>query len=49
VFIVAGVMFIAFNFLLSRLSRRLELRERRITGIEVETVTGVEEQVAAVP
>lgn len=46
VFIVAGVMFIAFNFLLSRLSRRLELRERRITGIKVEPVTGLEEQVA---
>jgi ABC-type amino acid transport system permease subunit len=46
VFMVAGAMFIAFNFLLSRLSRRLELRERRITGIKVEPVTGLEEQVA---
>jgi His/Glu/Gln/Arg/opine family amino acid ABC transporter permease subunit len=46
VFMVAGVMFIAFNFLLSRLSRRLELRERRITGVKVEAVTGLEEQVA---
>ena len=47
VFIVAGAMFAIFNFTLSRLSRRLELRERRITGIEVESVTGVEDQVGA--
>jgi His/Glu/Gln/Arg/opine family amino acid ABC transporter permease subunit len=46
VFILAGAMFVAFNFTLSRLSRRLELKERRITGIEVESVTGVEDHVA---
>ena len=49
VFIVAGAMFVAFNFTLSRLSRRLELRERRITGIEVEAVTGVEEHAVTPP
>ncbi len=32
VFIVVGAMFITFNLLLSRLSRRLEIRERRATG-----------------
>ena len=47
VFIVAGALFAIFNFTLSRLSRRLELRERRITGIEVESVTGLEDQVGA--
>ena len=46
VFILAGALFVAFNFTLSRLSRRLELKERRLTGIKVEPVTGVEEHVA---
>jgi ABC-type amino acid transport system permease subunit len=46
VFILAGAMFVVFNFTLSRLSRRLELRERRITGVEVEAVTGLEDHVA---
>jgi His/Glu/Gln/Arg/opine family amino acid ABC transporter permease subunit len=46
VMIVVGVMFMAFNLLLSRLSRRLEIRERKRTGTEVETVTGLEDQVA---
>jgi His/Glu/Gln/Arg/opine family amino acid ABC transporter permease subunit len=47
VFIVVGVMFIIVNFGLSRLSKRLEIRERQRTGIEVERVTGLEDQVAA--
>jgi ABC-type amino acid transport system permease subunit len=47
VFIVVGAMFIAVNFALSRVSKRLEIRERRRTGIEVERVTGLEDQVAA--
>jgi hypothetical protein len=47
VFLVVGAMFIAVNLLLSRLSRRLEIRERRRTGITVEQVTGLEDQVAA--
>ena len=45
VFIVVGAMFVVFNLLLSLLSRRLEVRERTRTG-EVETVTGLEDQVA---
>jgi hypothetical protein len=40
-------MFILVNLLLSRLSRRLEIRQRERTGTEVETVTGLEDQVAA--
>jgi His/Glu/Gln/Arg/opine family amino acid ABC transporter permease subunit len=47
VFIVVGAMFIAVNFALSRVSKRLEIRERTRTGIEVERVTGLEDQVAA--
>jgi putative glutamine transport system permease protein len=46
VMIVVAVMFMAFNLLLSRLSRRLEIRERKRTGTRVETVTGLEDQVA---
>jgi His/Glu/Gln/Arg/opine family amino acid ABC transporter permease subunit len=46
VMIVVAAMFMAFNLLLSRLSRRLEIRERRRTGTKVETVTGLEDQVA---
>ena len=47
VFLVVGAMFILVNLLLSRLSRRLEIRQRERTGTEVETVTGLEDQVAA--
>lgn len=47
VFIVIGLMFIAVNLLLSRLSRRLEIHERKRTAIKVGRVTGVEDQVAA--
>jgi glutamate transport system permease protein len=46
VFIVVGLMFIVVNLLLSRLSRRLEIRERQRTGTAVETVTGLEDQIA---
>jgi len=46
VFIVIGLMFIAVNFSLSRLSRRLEIRERERTGTTVKPVEGVEDQVA---
>ncbi|MGH2778839.1 MAG: amino acid ABC transporter permease [Actinomycetota bacterium] len=45
VFIVVGAMFVVFNLSLSLLSRRLEVRERKRFG-EVETVTGLEDQVA---
>jgi His/Glu/Gln/Arg/opine family amino acid ABC transporter permease subunit len=47
VFIVIGLMFIAVNLLLSRLSRRLEIRERKRTAVVARRVTGVEDQVAA--
>jgi His/Glu/Gln/Arg/opine family amino acid ABC transporter permease subunit len=45
VFIVVGAMFVVFNLTLSLLSRRLEVRERKRVG-EVETVTGLEDQIA---
>ena len=47
VFLVIGLMFVIVNFGLSRLSRRLEIRQRERTGTEVEAVTGLEDQVAA--
>jgi aspartate/glutamate/glutamine transport system permease protein len=47
VFIFIGLLFIAVNLLLSRLSRRLELRERQRTGTTLRRVTGLEDQVAA--
>ena len=46
VFLTVGLMFVAVNLTLSRLSRRLELRERRRTGVEVEEVKGLEDQLA---
>ena len=46
VFLVVGAMFIVVNLSLSRLSRRLEIRQRQRTGTEVQTVTGLEDQVA---
>ena len=39
-------MFVIFNLALSRLSRRLEIRERARTGTTTETVTGLEDQIA---
>jgi len=49
VFILVGLLFIAVNLLLSRLSRRLEIRERRRTGTTIQRVSGLEDQVAAEP
>jgi His/Glu/Gln/Arg/opine family amino acid ABC transporter permease subunit len=46
VFIGVGLLFIVVNFALSRLSRRLEIRQRERIGTEVESVTGLEDQVA---
>ena len=43
----SGLMFIAVNLLLSRVSRRLEIRERKRTAIKAPRVMGVEDQVAA--
>jgi aspartate/glutamate/glutamine transport system permease protein len=48
VFITVGLMFVIFNFLLSRLSKTLEIRERKRTGVTVERASGLEDQVAAV-
>ncbi|MBW3594221.1 MAG: amino acid ABC transporter permease [Actinobacteria bacterium] len=47
VFLVVGAMFIVVNLTLSRVSRRLEIRQRERTGTEVQAVTGLEDQVAA--
>lgn len=47
VFLVIGALFIAVNYALSRLSRRLEIRERERTGTKIERVSGLEDQVAA--
>ena len=44
VFLVTGLLFVAVNFALSRLSRRLEVRERERSGIAVERSTGIEDQ-----
>lgn len=46
VYLTVGVLFIIVNLTLSRLSRRLELKQRRETGVTIEPVTGVEDQVA---
>jgi His/Glu/Gln/Arg/opine family amino acid ABC transporter permease subunit len=45
VFLVIGVLFVAVNFTLSRLSRRLEVRERRRSGAKAAPVSGLEDQV----
>jgi His/Glu/Gln/Arg/opine family amino acid ABC transporter permease subunit len=47
VFLVIGALFITVNFALSRLSKRLELKQRERTGVVVERATGLEDQVAA--
>jgi putative glutamine transport system permease protein len=49
VFIFIGFLFVIVNYALSRLSRRLELRERKITGTKLKRVGGLEDQVAADP
>ena len=49
VFVFIGLLFIVTNLLLSRLSRRLEIRERERTGTTVEPVSGIEDQVATAP
>ena len=47
VFIMIGAFFVVVNLSLSRLSRRLEIRERRRTGTTLKRVKGLEDQVAA--
>jgi His/Glu/Gln/Arg/opine family amino acid ABC transporter permease subunit len=49
VFIFIGLLFIAVNLALSRLSRRLELRERERSGTTMGQVSGAEDLVAAEP
>ena len=39
VFIFVGFLFVIVNYALSRLSRRLELRERKLTGTKMKRVT----------
>lgn len=46
VFLLVGLMFIVVNYALSRLSRRLEIRERERTGTKLERPKGLEDQVA---
>ena len=46
VYLMVGVLFFIVNFSLSRLSRRLEIRERQRTGTTLERVEGLEDQVA---
>ena len=48
VFLFIGVLFIITNLALSRLSRRLEIREQKRTGTTVKPVTGLEDQVVTV-
>src|SRR5437762_3029604 len=42
VFIFVGLLFVIVNYALSRLSRRLELRERERTGTKLRRVRGLE-------
>ena len=44
VFLFIGLLFIAVNYSLSRLSRRLEAGQRKVVGTEMEQVSGVEDQ-----
>ena len=46
VFVFIGLLFIAVNFALSRLSRRLEIRERERTGGTLKPISGAEDQSA---
>ena len=46
VFIFIGLLFVITNLALSRLSRRLEIRERKRTGGTAGPVAGLEDQVA---
>lgn len=50
VFIFIGLLFVLTNLLLSRLSRRLEIRERsRTSAARPTTISGIEDQVQAEP
>jgi len=49
VFIFVGFLFVVVNYALSRLSRRLELRERKRSGTKLKRVGGLEDQVGVDP
>jgi His/Glu/Gln/Arg/opine family amino acid ABC transporter permease subunit len=49
VFIFIGLLFIAVNFALSRLSRRLEIREQQRSGGPLRPVQGAEDQAVTAP
>ena len=49
VFIFIGLLFVIVNYALSRLSRRLEMRERGSRGRSSSASRGLEDQVAADP
>ena len=49
VFIFIGVLFIIVNFALSRLSRRLEIREQKRSGATLRPVGGAEDQAVTAP
>jgi ABC-type amino acid transport system permease subunit len=46
VFLFVGALFVLTNFTLSRISKRLEIKQRERTGVATATVTGLEDQVA---
>ena len=46
VFLFVGALFVVTNFTLSRISKRLEIKQRERTGVATATVTGLEDQVA---
>ena len=45
VFLFIGLLFIVVNLLLSRLSRRLEIREQKRSGTKLQRVEGLEDQI----
>ena len=45
-FLFIGLLFVVVNFSLSRLSRRLEVRERRVMGTRMKPVIGLEDPVS---
>lgn len=46
-YLVVGLLFVLVNLALSRLSRRLEIRQQKVAGGKIAPVTGIEDQVAA--
>lgn len=46
-YLFVGLLFVLVNLALSRLSQRLEIKQRQATGTKVEGITGIEDQVAA--